>query len=123
MYNVPIIVCGTVAERGLDEKRGATRATRDVIFLMCVGISIGTLGGVGMRTGTGAMKNCAAGFTSVSFTSEADNGEGTGCDAAIRIVHVGDCMGMLVCDEDIVWRSEEMWCRQCECFFLLFLIH
>ena len=34
-YNVPIIVCGSVAERGLDEKRGATPATRDVIFLMC----------------------------------------------------------------------------------------
>ena len=34
MYNVPIIVCGSVAERGLDEKRGATRATRDVVFLM-----------------------------------------------------------------------------------------
>ena len=33
-YNVPIIVCGSVAERGLDEKRGATPATRDVIFLM-----------------------------------------------------------------------------------------
>lgn len=30
--------------------------------------------------------------------------EGTGYDAAIRIVHVGECMGMLVCDEDIVWR-------------------
>ena len=33
-YNVPIIVCGSVAERGLDEKRGATPATRDVIFLI-----------------------------------------------------------------------------------------
>ena len=32
--NVPIIVCGSVAERGLDEKRGATRATRDVVLLM-----------------------------------------------------------------------------------------
>ena len=36
MYNVPIIVCGSMAERGLDEERGATRATCDVIFLMLV---------------------------------------------------------------------------------------
>ena len=34
MYNVPIIVCGTVAVCGLDEKCGATRATCDVTFLM-----------------------------------------------------------------------------------------
>ena len=34
MYNVPTIVCGSVAGCGLDEKRGATRATRDAIFLM-----------------------------------------------------------------------------------------
>ncbi|EKM77252.1 hypothetical protein AGABI1DRAFT_108357 [Agaricus bisporus var. burnettii JB137-S8] len=30
-------------------------------------------------------------------------------DAVIKIAHVGDCMGMLVRGEDIVWRSEEMW--------------
>ena len=59
-----------------------------------------------MRTGTEAMKNCAAGSTSISFTSGADNGEGTRYDAAIRVLYVGDCMGMLVCDEDIVWRNE-----------------
>ena len=33
-YNVPTIVCGSVAERGLHEKRGATHATRDAVFLM-----------------------------------------------------------------------------------------
>ena len=38
-YNVPINVCGSVAERGWDEKCGATRATRDVIFLMKLTIS------------------------------------------------------------------------------------
>ena len=30
-------------------------------------------------------------------------------DAVIRIAHLGDCMGMLVRGDDIVWRSEEMW--------------
>jgi len=30
-------------------------------------------------------------------------------DAVIKIAHIGDCMGMLVRGEDIVWRSEEMW--------------
>jgi hypothetical protein len=30
-------------------------------------------------------------------------------DAVIRIAHLGDCMGMLVREDDIVWRSEEMW--------------
>ena len=34
MYNVPTIVCGSVAGCGLDEKCGATPATRDAIFLM-----------------------------------------------------------------------------------------
>ncbi len=29
--------------------------------------------------------------------------------AVIRIAHLGDCMGMLVRGEDIVWRTEEMW--------------
>lgn len=76
-----------------------------------------------MRTGTEAMKNYAAGSASISFTSEANNGEASGYDVAIRIVFVGECMGMLVCDADTVWRSEEMWCRQCECFLFLFLIH
>ena len=45
-----------------------------------------------MRTGTEAMKNYAAGSTSISFTSGDDNGEASGCDVAIRIVYVGDCM-------------------------------
>ncbi|KAI0363689.1 hypothetical protein BV20DRAFT_92049 [Pilatotrama ljubarskyi] len=29
--------------------------------------------------------------------------------AVIRIAHLGDCMGMLVRGEEIVWRTEEMW--------------
>ncbi|KAA1471045.1 hypothetical protein DENSPDRAFT_849975 [Dentipellis sp. KUC8613] len=31
------------------------------------------------------------------------------CDAVIRIAHLGDCMGMLVRGDEIVWRSDEMW--------------
>lgn len=27
----------------------------------------------------------------------------------VKIAHIGDCMGMLVRGEEIVWRSEEMW--------------
>jgi hypothetical protein len=30
-------------------------------------------------------------------------------DAVLKIAHLGDCMGMLVRDEKIAWRSEEMW--------------
>ncbi|KAI0050115.1 hypothetical protein FA95DRAFT_1587898 [Auriscalpium vulgare] len=30
-------------------------------------------------------------------------------DAVIKIAHLGDCMGMLVRGDEIVWRSEEMW--------------
>ncbi|KAH7923582.1 hypothetical protein BV22DRAFT_571653 [Leucogyrophana mollusca] len=30
-------------------------------------------------------------------------------DAVLKIAHLGDCMGMLVRNEDMVWRSEEMW--------------
>ncbi|KAI6017855.1 phosphatase 2C-like domain-containing protein [Pisolithus marmoratus] len=33
------------------------------------------------------------------------------CDAVLKIAHLGDCMGMLVRDEQIAWRSEEMWWR------------
>lgn len=29
--------------------------------------------------------------------------------AVIRIAHLGDCMGMLVRGDNIVWRTEEMW--------------
>ena len=48
------------------------------------------------------MMNYAAGSTSMSFTSE-EAVRGMRCDAAIRIVPVGDChMGMMVRDEDIV---------------------
>ena len=30
-------------------------------------------------------------------------------DAVLKIAHLGDCMGMLVRDECIAWRSAEMW--------------
>ena len=62
----------------------------------------------GVEKGPGTMKNYAAGSVSVSFTSEEVVKE-MRCDVAIRTVHVGDCMGILVRDEDIVWRTEEMW--------------
>lgn len=29
--------------------------------------------------------------------------------AVLKIAHLGDCMGMLVRGDEIVWRSEEMW--------------
>ncbi|KZV63038.1 hypothetical protein PENSPDRAFT_657624 [Peniophora sp. CONT] len=32
-----------------------------------------------------------------------------GCDAVLRVAHLGDCMGMLVRGDEIVWRSDEMW--------------
>ncbi|KAI0819708.1 hypothetical protein BC628DRAFT_1401156 [Trametes gibbosa] len=35
--------------------------------------------------------------------------EAEACGAVIRIAHLGDCMGMLVRGETIVWRTEEMW--------------
>jgi serine/threonine protein phosphatase PrpC len=31
----------------------------------------------------------------------------------VKIAHIGDCMGMLVRGEEIVWRSEEMWWAVC----------
>ncbi|KAF8193812.1 hypothetical protein BJ912DRAFT_901653 [Pholiota molesta] len=34
---------------------------------------------------------------------------GSGCDAVVHIAHLGDCMGMLVRGDKIVWRSDEMW--------------
>lgn len=56
----------------------------------------------------GTEKNYAAGSMAISFASE-DADKGMRCDATTRIVHVGDCMGMLVRGENIVWRTEEMW--------------
>ena len=41
--------------------------------------------------------------------SEVSPDDAAGCDAVIRIAHLGDCMGMLVRGEEIVWRSDEMW--------------
>ena len=40
-------------------------------------------------------------------------------DVVIRIAHLGDCMGMLVRGDDIVWRSEEMWWAVRRTFFSL----
>lgn len=40
-------------------------------------------------------------------------------DAVIRIAHLGDCVGMLVRGDGIVWRNEEMWWRVC--FYFIFL--
>ena len=31
------------------------------------------------------------------------------CTAVIKIAHIGDCMGMLIRGEEILWRTEEMW--------------
>lgn len=31
-------------------------------------------------------------------------------DAILKIAHVGDCVGILVRGDEIIWRSEEMWC-------------
>ncbi|KAK7027332.1 hypothetical protein VNI00_015295 [Paramarasmius palmivorus] len=30
-------------------------------------------------------------------------------EAVMKVAHIGDCMGMLVRGDEIVWRSEEMW--------------
>ena len=50
----------------------------------------------------GIMKNYTGGSMSISFTSkEAEKG--------IRIVHFGDFVGMLVRDNFMVWRTEDMW--------------
>ncbi|EAU84604.2 hypothetical protein CC1G_00123 [Coprinopsis cinerea okayama7 len=51
--------------------------------------------------------NYAAGTLHPSIYLENDAAQS--CDAVIRIAHIGDCMGMLVRDEEIIWRSEEMW--------------
>ncbi|KAL0580113.1 hypothetical protein V5O48_001889 [Marasmius crinis-equi] len=40
----------------------------------------------------------------LSGTAESDE-----LQAVVRLAHVGDCMGMLVRGDDVVWRSEEMW--------------
>jgi hypothetical protein len=36
---------------------------------------------------------------SISFTSE-EVDKGMGCNTVIQMVHIGDCMVMLVCHED-----------------------
>jgi hypothetical protein len=44
-----------------------------------------------------------------------------GYDAVIKIAHIGDCMGMLIRGEEIIWRSEEMWWSVSR-FMLLYLL-
>ena len=56
-------------------------------------------------TKASTIANYAAGTLHPSITL---NQEGD-CDAVIRVAHIGDCMGMLVRGDEIVWRSEEMW--------------
>lgn len=56
-------------------------------------------------TKVSTIANYAAGTLHPSITL---NQEGD-CDAVIRVAHIGDCMGMLVRGDEIVWRSEEMW--------------
>ncbi|KAL4245057.1 Protein phosphatase [Abortiporus biennis] len=43
------------------------------------------------------------GVNAVPRTEVVDRG------AVIRIAHLGDCMGMLIRGDQVVWRSEEMW--------------
>ncbi|PPQ90483.1 hypothetical protein CVT25_014766 [Psilocybe cyanescens] len=38
-----------------------------------------------------------------------DDPSATHYDAVIRIAHLGDCMGMLIRENSIAWRSDEMW--------------
>lgn len=58
-------------------------------------------------TTSSPLSNYAAGTLHPSIYLDKD--EAQTCDAVIRIAHIGDCMGMLVRDEEIIWRSEEMW--------------
>ena len=43
------------------------------------------------------------------ISSKAGQPEVSTDGAVIRIAHLGDCMGMLIRGEEIVWRTEEMW--------------
>jgi len=56
--------------------------------------------------GTAASESSAPGIECEVVEEPSKQGD---YDAVMKIVHVGDCMGMLVRDEEIVWRSEEMW--------------
>ncbi|KAH9846021.1 phosphatase 2C-like domain-containing protein [Lenzites betulinus] len=48
-------------------------------------------------------------FETQSASANNSTGEARAGGAVIRIAHLGDCMGMLVRGETIVWRTEEMW--------------
>ena len=56
--------------------------------------------------GTAASESSAPGIECEVVEEPSKQGD---YDAVMKIAHVGDCMGMLVRDEEIVWRSEEMW--------------
>ena len=58
------------------------------------------------EVGTAASESSAPGIECEVFEEPSKQGD---YDAVMKIAHVGDCMGMLVRDEEIVWRSEEMW--------------
>ncbi|KAI0349827.1 hypothetical protein OH77DRAFT_1525352 [Trametes cingulata] len=47
--------------------------------------------------------------SSAKRSTEETRAGAAGTGAVIRIAHLGDCMGMLVRGEEIVWRTEEMW--------------
>ena len=69
----------------------------------------------GVEKGPGTMKNYAAGSVSISFTSEEVVKE-MGCDVAIQIVHVGDCM--------VYWSVMRILCgglRRCGGMYVPFL--
>ncbi|CCL98463.1 uncharacterized protein FIBRA_00461 [Fibroporia radiculosa] len=50
---------------------------------------------------------------SLLFSPKASKAEGppsvAGRGAVIKVAHLGDCVGMLVRGDEIVWRTEEMW--------------
>ncbi|KAF7363560.1 Protein phosphatase [Mycena sanguinolenta] len=66
---------------------------------------------------------CASANTNIASPPTTSNGAAGKADAntdtaapltltpVLKIAHVGDCMGMLVRDGEVAWRSEEMWWR------------
>ncbi|KAJ7623759.1 phosphatase 2C-like domain-containing protein [Roridomyces roridus] len=51
------------------------------------------------------------GDTTATTISDSRPKENETLTPVLKIAHVGDCMGMLVRDGEVVWRSEEMWWR------------
>ena len=58
-------------------------------------------------------------FNPQPISSKAGRPEVSTDGALIRIAHLGDCMGMIVRGEEIVWRTEEMWWTVSVIFFRL----